>query len=79
MEIYKIRNKEGLYWNGIKKGGFSNVGDEWNQLGNLKKALKYCAESKRILGQTIYFYPKYLQNCQIVKFELKEIETINIE
>lgn len=81
MEIYKVRNKEGLYWNGIKKGGFSNIGDEWSLLGNLQKAIKYVSDKdydSNIFPRPLIL-PDYLNNCQIVKFELKEIETLNIE
>lgn len=76
MEIFKIRNKEGLYWDGNNNGGsyyFSKKGKQWKTLGYCKSALKL-AKSYRTKE-----LPNHLEDCEIVKFELIEKEIIKIE
>ena len=73
MEIFKIRNKEGLYWEGNKNGGsyyFSKKGKQWKKLSDCKLALICSKYNKKL--------PEHLEDCEIVKFELVEKEIIKI-
>jgi len=80
MEIFKIRNKEGLYykscwvWNDSKTFYFHKKGKEFK---TLKLALKMMNDNKLKYPND---YEKFELNlCEIVKFETIEKETIKIE
>ena len=85
MEIYKIRNKEGLYWEGGNYD-FSQKGKQWKLLKHVKSAITnvsrkiydkhYPSNKSKIIKREL---PDYLKDCEIVKFELIEKEIIKIE
>ena len=56
MEVFKVRNSEGLYWEEHSRYKFTKHGKSWSGTG-------IC---------------NFLKACEIVKFELKEVETIKI-
>ena len=76
MEIFKVRNKENLYWEGNCHGGtyyFTDKGKQWKTLSHVKSALKLSRNYKT------KEFPEHIKDCEIVKFELKEVETIKIK
>ena len=80
MEVFKIRNQEGLFWEGHGSNRFTEKGKTWKQINHVKSAItnasaSICDDRHRVIGKRL---PKYLQNCEIVKFELKETATIKI-
>lgn len=92
MEIYKIRNKEGLYWEGHAVDKFTDKGKTWKKKSHANSAVTNAEISKHKYdfmyeGTNIPYQdrdytqviPKYLEGCKIVKFELTEVETFNIE
>lgn len=84
MEIFKIRNTEGLYWNGKS---FAKSGKDYSSEFDAKMDFK----KNKIPSETVpkgidigkthitFTYPLWAKECIIVKFELKEIETFKIE
>ena len=89
MEVFKVRNSEGLFWEGHSSNRFTKKGKVWKQINHVKCALTNAsptAYGDRVAGvydsnywkKTGIILPNYLTNCEIVKFELKEVETIKI-
>ena len=78
MEIYKIRNKEGLYWSGHGKNRFTKKGKSWDQLNHVTCAITNAKERVKSHDEYSWEIPNYLKESQIVKFELIEKEIINI-
>ena len=80
MEIFKVRNSEGLFWEGHARWNFTINGKSWKKAGHVKSAITNASSNilddrHRTVGKRL---PNYLTNCEIVKFELKEVETIKI-
>ncbi len=83
MEIFKIRNKEGLYWEGHAKDNFTKKGKSWRAMNHVTLAIlnaKIINHGDNLeMKERIKILPNYLKNCEIVKFELVEKEVIKIE
>ena len=83
MKIFKVRNKEGLYWEGHGKNRFTKNGKSWRAIHHVTLAIinaKVINYGNNLeMRDTIKILPDYLKECEIVKFELKEIEIIKIE
>ena len=82
MEIFKIKNKQGLYWCGLVLEDFKRLNifhedGDWLDKNELKEVLTSIKELESDDGKAFYSFLK--NNCEIVKFELIEIETIKIE
>ena len=80
MEVFKVRNSEGLFWEGHARFNFTNSGKAWKKINHVKAAITNASanifdERYRVIGRRL---PEYLKDCEIVKFELKEVETIKI-
>ena len=79
MEVFKVRNSEGLFWEGHSSNRFTKKGKTWKQINHVKSAITNASyviyKDYKKVGITL---PEYLTNCEIVKFELKEVETIKI-
>lgn len=86
MEVFKVRNSEGLYWEGHSSCKFTENGKTWRQNNYVALAIRNAStfqiqEGKsfsEIMKYENKILPNYLKDCEIVKFELKEIETIKI-
>jgi len=86
MEIFKIRNKEGLYWKGIVTAQnypefydkFDDEGKFWIDLHILNFELNRLEDRTNKINKKLYLLPEYLKDCEIVKFETIEKEIIKI-
>lgn len=84
MEIFKVRNKEGLFWVGSGKNKFTTTGKQWNKIGHVALALKnhnryFVKDETTGRYRTEVKLPAYLLECEIVKYELQETETIPMQ
>ena len=80
MEVFKVRNSEGLFWEGHDSYKFTEDGKTWKKINHVRSAITNASSNilddrHRTVGKRL---PEYLTNCEIVKFELKEVETIKI-
>ena len=80
MEVFKVRNSEGLFWEGHGSYKFTEEGKTWKKINHVRSAFTNASSNilddrHRTVGKRL---PEYLTNCEIVKFELKEVETIKI-
>ena len=86
MIIYKVRNKEGLYWEGHSWNNFTQKGKTWKKLNHVKSAITNaktfpktpegrCIYTK---DKNLYVLPEFLLQSVIVEFELVEKNIINI-
>jgi hypothetical protein len=75
MELYKIRNKEGLYWCGkeIPRHDIKNFNLYFNDVGKTFDIFPSYFYSQSINVLELF------KDCEIVKFELVEKEIIKIE
>lgn len=86
MIIYKVRNKEGLYWEGHGCNIFTQKGKTWKKLNHVKaaitnaKTLPKSPEGKYVYtkDKNLYVIPEFLLQSVIVEFELVEKNIINI-
>ena len=89
MEVFKVRNSEGLFWEGQGSYKFTEEGKTWKKINHVRSAFTNASHTvygDRVVGvydsnywkKTGIILPNYLTNCEIVKFELKEVETIKI-
>ena len=84
MEIFKIRSKEGLYWD---SKSFTKLGKEYLSIYEAKTDFNKCKILSEPLPKGIdigkthitKIYPLWAKDCEIVKFELIEKEIRKIE
>lgn len=81
MEIFKIRNKEtGLYWEGSIRDAYNDISKlKFTEKGKQWKQKSHCTLAIRSYGNKCEARDFLKTHCVIVKFELKEVEIINIE
>lgn len=83
MEIYKIRNKDGLYWEGHGKNRFTKKGKSWRAKNHVTLAILNAQiinhGNNLEIKDKVKILPNYLKDCEIVTFELKEVEAIKLE
>ena len=78
MEIYKIKNNEELYFSQLNKNIYSlrnKTGKSWNRIEDIL----FIIDQWKLNPQCNKEVLEFIKTCEIVKFELKEIETIEIE
>ena len=80
MEVFKVRNSEGLFWEGHGSYKFTEEGKTWKKINHVRSAFTNAYsnmwnDDHRVIGKKL---PDYLKDCEIVKFELKEIAAIKI-
>ena len=69
MIIYKIMNKEGLFSTGGMRIGFHKKGKEWKERRHL---ITHLTQTIRCGEESDY------ENCDVVEFELKEVDRYDI-
>lgn len=78
MEVFKVRNSEGLFWEGHANNKFTKKGKAWKEIKHIKLAFRNGNRQIDYTNKYIQYTPNYLTDCEIVKFELKEVATIKI-
>ena len=80
MEVFKVRNKEGLYWNGTRLIDFETgiLGHYLECFGSVRDSFSLF-EPKIPYRKNTKNYKWFKNNCEIVIFKLEEVETIKID
>lgn len=73
MNIWKVRNQNGLFSSGGATPWFKKDGKSWNSLDGIKKHLKIILQHKDQND------PDWYKNCDVVCYNIKEIETLSIK
>lgn len=71
MKIYKIKNRTtNLFWQGHSHANFSKSGKAWHQRNHVSSAIT----NSKIKGKI----PKFLEDCDLVEYEIVEKSIIPI-
>jgi hypothetical protein len=82
MEVFKIRNIDtGLYFSQLQNTYYSWINPKWNKTGKMWNKMEdinqFIGQFKLNKGREVEF--SNLSKCEVVKFELKEIDSYNIK